>query len=132
MTSKTSRGTCPDGRAIGSQPANSRAAWRAAGYCGDTGMLGRVAETGGDWDRALSYYRREGDAYESLGDRAGQAGVLHDVGLVLRKKGDSETAVATLGLSLKIRQELGSSRQAAQQPPLWRRSFNIRATGRKP
>jgi len=68
---------------------------------------GLLAAKQGDYERALSLSGASLAHYQELGDKAGIARVLNDMGEAARKQGDYEQALPLYEKSLALRRELG-------------------------
>ena len=95
-----------------------RLEWRA-GEAGANKVLGIVKYLRGDYDEALPHYQRALDGYEALGDGAGQAAVLNEMGVFFHKRGDLARAHSLL-------QRGGELALAARDTVLYGNSLDLR------
>ena len=88
----------------------------------------------GDRERALEYYGRALPIMREVGDRAGEAVTLNNIGLVHNALGDRERALEYYGQALPIAREVGDRAQEAvtryNMAMIYRARGEARAGGR--
>jgi adenylate cyclase len=75
--------------------------------------IGALCRRTGEYAEAVAWFERAHAGFERLGDRAGVAQVLHDVGWLASVQGHYESARAAYEESLVVRRELGDQRNTA-------------------
>jgi tetratricopeptide (TPR) repeat protein len=70
--------------------------------------LGMVSQDQGDYEEALTWYRKSLEIEEELGNRAGMANSYGQLGIVSQHQGDYEEALTWYRKSLEIKEELGN------------------------
>jgi tetratricopeptide (TPR) repeat protein len=71
-------------------------------------QLGLISESRGNYDQAVSWYRKSLEINEALGNRAGMAGSYHQLGMVAQRRGDYDQALSLYQKSLEINEEVGN------------------------
>jgi tetratricopeptide (TPR) repeat protein len=66
-----------------------------------------MAQDRGDYDAARDWYRKSLAIFEQLGNRAGMAGLYHQLGTVAQSRGDYDAALDWYRQSLAIKEQLG-------------------------
>ena len=69
--------------------------------------LGDVLRARGDYDQALTHYRKSLEISEKLGDLAGISTSYHQIGMVYHARGDYDQALTHYRKSLEIKEKLG-------------------------
>ncbi len=67
-----------------------------------------VAQERGSYDKALGWYRKSLAIFEELGNRAGMASTISQLGVLATKRGAPEDAVPLNLRSLALRLEIGA------------------------
>jgi tetratricopeptide (TPR) repeat protein len=70
-------------------------------------QLGDIHDELGEWDEALDFYRRSLEIKERLGDQAGAAQTLNNIGLIYANKGEWDEALDFYRRSLEMSERLG-------------------------
>jgi tetratricopeptide (TPR) repeat protein len=73
-----------------------------------SGQLGNISLRRGEVDQALEWYQKALQIDEELGDRAGMASTISQIGVLLTKRGSPAEAVPLNLRSLRIRLQLQS------------------------
>ena len=71
-------------------------------------QLGMIAQDRGDYDHALDWYRQALTIAEELGDRAGMASTIGQIGVLLTETGRVREGLAWTIRGLSIRVAIGS------------------------
>jgi tetratricopeptide (TPR) repeat protein len=82
----------------------------------------------GDWQAALDYYQRALPVYREVGDRAGEATTLNNIGGVHNDWGDGQTALVYYERALPISREVGD--RAGEAVTRYNMAIVYRDTGR--
>ena len=77
-----------------------------------------IYDARGDYDRALEWYEKSVEIKEELGDRAGMAITLHNLGLLVMEKKDWPAALQYLRRSRELYLEIGLDKYVAEEDSL--------------